>query len=39
MAFDLVILILCTYRLHASSKHGGIATLLMRDGIVRPGFV
>jgi hypothetical protein len=33
MAFDLIILILCTYRLHTSSKSGGIATLLMRDGI------
>jgi hypothetical protein len=34
MAFDLVILILCTYRLSSSSRHGGIATLLLRDGIV-----
>jgi hypothetical protein len=34
MVFDLVILLLCTWRLRSSRKHGGIATLLIRDGIV-----
>lgn len=36
MVYDLVILILCTVRLRASSRHGGISTLLLRDGIVCP---
>jgi len=34
MAFDLVILLLCTWRLFKSRRHSGIATLLLRDGIV-----
>jgi hypothetical protein len=34
MVFDLIILILCTMKLRTARLSGGIATLLMRDGIV-----
>jgi hypothetical protein len=33
MVYDLIVLVLCAYRLGSSVKHGGIATLLLRDGI------
>ncbi|KAG8926127.1 hypothetical protein FRC03_008486 [Tulasnella sp. 419] len=33
MAFDFVIMVLCTFRLYKSRNHGGIGALLFRDGI------
>jgi hypothetical protein len=33
MVYDLIILLLCAYRLGLSMKHRGIAALILRDGI------
>ena len=34
MGFDLIILILCTYKLNRSRTQSGISKLLFRDGVI-----